>query len=249
MDPIRFSWLLARRDWRAGELRLLAAALVVAVAAIASVGFFVDRMKTALNQQARQLLGADLVIGSDGPIAEPLAARALADGLRVARTVVFPSMALAETAPGASAPPASLLASVKAVSDGYPLRGEVRVAPAPGASDVAATGVPARGTVWVDPAIATGLGLAVGGTLQLGDASFRIERLIAIEPDRGAGFVNFAPRAMIALDDLAATKLVQPASRVSWRLLVAGEAPGVAAYEAWARGALPRGARIETLEA
>jgi putative ABC transport system permease protein len=249
MDPIRFSWVLARRDWRAGELRLLAAALVVAVAAIASVGFFVDRMQTALNQQARQLLGADLVIGSDGPVAEALVARATAEGLRVARTVVFPSMAIAEPVSGAgSAPPASLLASVKAVSDGYPLRGQVRVAPAPGAPDVAATGVPSRGTVWVDPAIATGLGLAVGGTLQLGDARFRIERLIAIEPDRGTGFVNFAPRAMIVLEDLEATKLVQPASRVNWRLLVAGDAPRLAAYEAWARDALPRGARIETLE-
>jgi lactam utilization protein B len=73
MDPIRFSWVLTRRDWRAGELRLLAAALVVAVAAIASVGFFVDRMKTALNQQARQLLGADLVVASEAPLAEAVA--------------------------------------------------------------------------------------------------------------------------------------------------------------------------------
>jgi putative ABC transport system permease protein len=81
-----------------------------------------------------------------------------------------------------------------------------------------------------------------------GQASFRIERRIAIEPDRGAGFVNFAPRAMIALDDLEATKLVQPASRVNWRLLVAGDAPRLSDYEAWARRELPRGARIETLE-
>ncbi|HMS79000.1 MAG TPA: ABC transporter permease, partial [Burkholderiaceae bacterium] len=249
MDPVRLSWILARRDWRAGELRLLAAALVVAVAALASVGFFVDRMKTALNLQARQLLGADLVVASDGPIADSLVTGATAGGLRVARTVVFPSMALAAVAPGATAPAASALVSVKAVSDGYPLRGEVRVAPASGAPDVAARGVPARGTAWVDPAVATALGLAVGGTLQLGDASFRIERLIVIEPDRGAGFVNFAPRAMIALDDLEGTRLVQPASRVTWRLLVAGDPVPVAAYEAAVRAAPPRGARIESLEA
>jgi putative ABC transport system permease protein len=248
MDPIRLSWLLARRDWRAGELRLLAAALVVAVAAIGSVGFFVDRMQSALQLQARQLLGADLVIASDAAPDDALVERARADGLQVASTVGFPSMAIADAPAGASAPPAALLASVKAVSAGYPLRGAVRTAAAPGSPDEPAQGIPARGTVWVDPALMLGLGLAPGGTLHLGDAAFRIERVIAIEPDRGANFVNFAPRALIALDDLAATKLVQPASRVTWRLLVAGDAPKVAAYEQWAKPRLARGTRVETLE-
>jgi putative ABC transport system permease protein len=249
MDPIRLSWLFARRDARAGELQLLAAALVVAVAAIASVGFFVDRIKSALGLQARQLLGADLVIVSDVPLPDALIGAAGLRGLRTARTVNFPSMAIAEAAAAATAPPAALLASVKAVSDGYPLRGSVRVAPSPSAPDAPAAGIPGRGAVWVDPTLLSGLGLEPGGRLQLGESTFRIERLITLEPDRGANFVNFAPRAMIALDDLPATKLIQPASRVSWRLLVSGEASGVADYEGWLRANLPRGARVETLEA
>jgi len=246
MDPIRLSWTLTRRDWRAGELRLLAAALVVAVAAISSVGFFVDRMKSALSLQARQLLGADLVIASDARAPQVLSQRAQAAGLQVAETVNFPSMALADAAVGAA--PSVLLASIKAVSAGYPLRGTVRVAPAPDAPDAAAEAIPARGTVWVDPALLQGLGLAVGDPLQLGDSRFRIDRVITVEPDRGANFVNFAPRAMIALDDLDDTRLIQPASRVTWRLLVAGEAAPVAAFEAAVTPTLGRSERIETLE-
>jgi putative ABC transport system permease protein len=248
MDPLRLSWLLTRRDWRAGELRLLAAALVVAVAAIASVGFFVDRMQSALSLQARQLLGADLVIASDAELPAALIEQARQRGLRTAVTVNFPSMAIADAPAGAAAPPAALLASLKAVSAGYPLRGGLRVADSPAGADRPADGVPARGVVWVDPALATGLGLQPGGRVHLGDAVFTIGRLITVEPDRGANFVNFAPRAMIVLDDLEATRLVQPASRVTWRTLVAGEPGAVAGFEAAIRTALPRGARVETLE-
>lgn len=240
MHDLLLSLRLTRRDWRAGELRLLVAALVVAVGAIASVGFFVDRMRGALEQEAAQLLGADLVIGSDAAPDEALAAEAARRGLRVARTVVFPSMALAGGLPQ--------LASVKAVSDNYPLRGRVRIADAPGAPDEAAQQAPAHGEVWLDPHLAQALGVARGGTVALGDASFRVAGLITLEPDRGTGFVNFAPRAMFSLGDLAATRLVQPASRVRWQLMFAGDARAVAGFAQWAQPRLGRGQRIESLE-
>ena len=233
---LRFTW----RDGRAGELRLLIAALVVAVGAIASVGLFVDRMREALVLQARQLLGADLVVASDRELPAEWLARARQDGLRTAATVVFPSMVMAGTLPQ--------LASVKAVSAEYPLRGAVRVADAPGAADREAEAAPARGEVWLDPQLVDALRLAVGDTVHLGESSFRLSRVITLEPDRGAGFVNFAPRAMIALDDLPATKLVQPASRVNWRLLLAGEPPAVAAFEQWVGERLERGQKIESLD-
>lgn len=247
MQVLGLSWILTRRDWRAGELRLLAAALVVAVAAVSSVGFFVDRMKSALSLQARQLLGADLVVAADQRLPSAFGESARTSGLAVAETVNFPSMALAEGAAG-SAAPAAVLASVKAVSADYPLRGAVRVASAPGAPDADAGGVPQRGAAWVDPALLQGLGLKPGETLQLGDARFRIDRVITLEPDRGANFVNFAPRVMIALDDLEATRLVQPASRVTWRLMVAGAPAQVAAFEASLQPRLGRSQRVETLE-
>jgi putative ABC transport system permease protein len=241
LNPIVFSWQLTRRDWRAGELRLLLAALVIAVASIASVGFFVDRMRQALSLEARQLLGADLVVASDRPIAPELIAQARERGLRVAQTLNFPSMAIVEGAP-------PQLASVKVVSDGYPLRGRLRTASAPNAPDEPAQGVPARGTLWADAQLLQALGVAAGGRVALGDASFTVARVITLEPDRGASFVNFAPRVMIHLDDLAATQLVQPASRVTYRLLVAGEPAAVAGFQAWAKQGLGRGARIESIE-
>jgi putative ABC transport system permease protein len=240
MNPFLLSRLFAVRDWRAGELHLLAAAVVVAVAALASVGFFVDRMKSALNLQARQLLGGDLVIASDAAPDPQLLAQAQRLDLRTAQTVNFPSMALAGTQ--------SVLASVKAVSAGYPLRGALRVAPSAVAADAPASGIPERGAVWVDAALLQALGVAVGDAIQLGESTLRIDRVITVEPDRGANFVNFAPRVLLALDDLEATRLVQPASRVTWRLLAAGEQPAVRSLERWASERSGRGQRVESLE-
>ena len=86
----------------------------------------------------------------------------------------------------------------------------------------------------------------------LGDATLRITRLIVNEPDRGAGFMNFAPRVMIHQDDIAATGLVQPASRLTYRMAVAGEDRPVRAFVAWAADEVKkpgvRGVRVESLE-
>ncbi|MCD6673712.1 MAG: ABC transporter permease [Burkholderiaceae bacterium] len=236
--PLSFRFTL--RDWRAGELRLLVVALLVAVAAIASVGFFVDRMRMALGQEAAQLLGADLVVGSDQPLDTSFAEQAQALGLQVARSAVFPSMALAGGMPQ--------LAAVKAVSSNYPLRGRVRVQRQATTGDVEATRAPQGDEVWLDPQLALALGVSVGDTVHFGERAFRLDALITFEPDRGAGFVNFAPRAMFALDELPATRLVQPASRVHWNLMLAGEAQAVARFRQWAEPRLPNGARIESLE-
>jgi len=153
---------------------------------------------------------------------------------------------------------ASRLVSVKAVSDGYPLRGRVTVGGAPGTPEAPRAGGPERGTVWVDPALLASLALKLGDTLLLGDASLRIAQTIAIEPDRGTGFASFAPRVMLNQADLPATGLVQPASRVTYRLAVAATDAGAGAGEqpvrdfiAWAeaqvKSAELRGLRIESL--
>lgn len=242
---VRLGVILARRDWRAGELGLLLAAVVVAVAAIASVGFFVDRMTQALRSQATALLGADLVIASDAPVPSSFLARAQELGLQRADTVNFPSMVLA----GGK----SQLASIKAVSQGYPLRGAVRLfEKGLNGPDRAATATPQKGEVWMDPQIAQQLGLEVGASLALGDSQFKLTQMISMEPDRGANFANFAPRVMMRLDELAATELVQPASRVTYRLLLAGSPPQIAQYAAWVKGRIEgerlKGLRVESLE-
>jgi len=240
---LRQALRMTARDWRAGELRLLAAALVIAVAAVTSVGFLVDRIRLGLERDAAQLLGADLVLSSDQPFADSLRSRFRAAGLVTAETVTFPSMALK-----ASDPDRNALAAVKAVSAGYPLRGTLRVSAAPGAADAATRDVPARGSVWVDAQLLQAIGARPGDDLKLGESVFRIERVIVIEPDRGAGFINFAPRVMIHLDDLPATQLITTGSRVTYRLLAAGERVPVSTFAAALERDLVRGQRLETLD-
>lgn len=252
----RQSWRMTWRDWRAKELHFLLLSLVVAVAALSAVGFFVDRLRTGLEQDAHQLLGADLVIRADQPIATAWAQRANAQGLQSAHTVTFPSMAQAGTGEDFSA----RLAALKAVSDNYPLRGTLRLSQArtpvgaSGKSSTASGGkAPARGAVWVDPALLDALDIQLGDQLRLGERSFTVTHLIEVEPDRGASFMSFAPRVMLNLSDLAATGLVQDGSRVSYRLLLAGPAERIGRFKRWAEQAIEqgklKGVHIESLEA
>ncbi|GAB3099979.1 FtsX-like permease family protein [Cupriavidus yeoncheonensis] len=244
---------MARRDWRAGELYLLLFALVLAVAALTSVGFLADRMRLGLERDARQMIAADVLLVSDHPFDAAFSSHAAETGLAVAHTVTFPSMATArrvDAPAGADAP--SQLAALKAVSPGYPLRGKLKVAATPGGPEQAAEGIPAPGTVWVDEALLGALGLRVGDALQLGSRTFRIDRIVTQELDRGAGFMNFAPRVLMPLSDLDSTGLIGWGSRVSYRLLVAGPDAAGRAYQRWAAGEIERlklrNTRVESLE-
>ena len=250
-SPWRQALRMAGRDWRAGELNLLLFALVLAVAALASVGFLADRMRLGLERDARQMIGADVVLVSDQPFDEAFATEAARRGMAVARTVTFPSMATAASAPGGGDPP-SRLAALKAVSAGYPLRGKLKTASMPGGAETVEEGIPVPGTVWVDEALLGALGLHVGDALKLGTRTFRIDRILTQELDRGAGFMNFAPRVMLPLSDLDSTGLVGWGSRVSYRLLVAGPDRAGAGYRRWAHDEVQRrhlrNTRVESLE-
>jgi putative ABC transport system permease protein len=242
-NQVRQSARQTLRDWRAGELRLLAAALVLAVGAVTSVGFLVDRIQIGLERDARALLGADVVLNSDRPLTADLFAAARAWSLSTAETVVFPSMAISEKDSSQTA-----LAAVKAVSEGYPLRGALRVAARPDKPDAPALGIPLPGTVWVDPQVLQVLSLQAGDALRLGERMLRIDRVITIEPDRGLQFINFAPRVLMNLADLPATQLIQPGSRATYRLLAAGAPQAVRGYVEATRSSLPRGLSLESLE-
>jgi len=228
------------RDWRAGELRVLAAALLVAVASITSVAFFADRVGRALVRDAHQLLGADLVLRSDHAwqpgVGEEIARR----GLQRAEAVNFISMAR-----GAGG---NQLAGVKAVTENYPLRGRLRIAPAPNAQDAPAERGPARGTVWIDERLVSALAAPVGARLKLGASEFEVAAVLTLEPERGANFFNIAPRLMMNAGDVPATGLVQTGSRVWFYLYAAGPPEAVASFEAWARGRLERGQHVDNLE-
>ena len=236
----QLGWRTLWRDARAGELRLLWVAVTLAVAALTSVAFFANRLEAGLQRDARQLLGGDVVIASDDGQLQRFVDQAEALGLRHVTTLVFPTMGRATEARGGMAK----LVALKAVDQGYPLRGRLQVTDAADAAGRATAEIPAPGQAWVDAALLSALELQVGDTLLLGDASLRIAQVITAEPDRGGGFMSFAPRVMIHAQDLAATGLVQPASRITWRLAVAGEdAQTVARYAAWAQAQIGEGRR------
>ncbi len=232
---------MVRRDWRSGELRLLALAIVTAVAAMTSVGFLADRVRSALQRDAAQYLGGDAVLDSDRPIDDALMQTAARLGLRTALAVSFPSMAMSE-----SDLQANTLVAVKAVTDDYPLRGSLQVLE--GGAHRAANGIPASGTVWVEPQALIALGVKEGDSLRLGNSRFRISGVIDSEPDRAIQVMGFAPRVLMNASDLLATGLVQPASRVSYRWMVAGEAASVRALVSSLRTGLHRGQHVESLD-
>jgi putative ABC transport system permease protein len=246
---LRLALHMLARDWRAGELRVLGAALVVAVASVTSVAFFADRVSQALVRDAHQLLGADLVMVSDHAWDPAVRSAIVERGLREAEAWNFISMVRASSAPDAKDEgPTSQLAGIKAVSPGYPLRGRLRTAPKVGAPDAPAADGPARGTVWIEERLVTALGAPVGTRLRVGRSSFTVAAVLTLEPERSANFFNIAPRLMMNLADVPATGLVQPGSRVRYYLYAAGARPALADFEAWAAKRLGRGQHIDTLE-
>jgi putative ABC transport system permease protein len=228
------------RDWRAGELRILAMALVIAVAALTSVAFFADRVGQALARDAHQLLGADLVLASDHPWKPQMQEEIRARGLEAAAAVNFISMAFGGDK--------SQLAGVKAVTENYPLRGRLRVAAAPGAPDAQAERGPRKGSVWLEERLVSALDAPVGSRVRLGNAELEVAAVLTLEPERTANFFNIAPRLLMNLDDVAATGLVQTGSRVSYYLYAAGAAQQIAAFESFVKPRLERGQRVDNLE-
>lgn len=240
LSSLRLALRMLARDWRAGELTVLGLALVLAVAALTSVGFLTDRVEQALKLQSHQLLGGDLLLTADHPWPERFRQEAAARGLRQAESATFPSMV--------SLGEAAVLAEIKAVSAGYPLRGSLRTAAVLNAADADTARVPQAGEAWPDERLATTLSLAPGTSLALGNIRVQSGPILTLEPDRGMNVFALAPRLMINLADLPATGLIQNGSRVGYRLHLAGEPSAVAAYEGWATAQLGRGEKIESLD-
>ena len=245
----RLGWRTLWRDVRSGELRLLVLAVTLAVAALTAVGFFADRLQGGLQRDARQLLGGDAVVATDNPTPAVFNQQAQQQGLKSVHTLTFPTMARASEAQGGTAK----LVALKAVEPGYPLRGSMRLKLPTGTIEIVAQSIPERGQVWVEPQLMDALGLSMGDPLLLGNSRFTIAAAIANEPDRGTGFMNFSPRVMVNSADIASTGLVQPASRISYRMAVAGNDSQIKAFVQWAdlqiKGDPPmRGVRIESVQ-
>lgn len=229
------------RDARAGDLRLLGLAVVIAVAAVTSVGFLADRVGRALERDAAQMLGADLVVESSKPIPPAFVERAQSLGLRTVLGWQFPSMVGRDGR--------LVLASIKGVEAGYPLRGGLRTTEVLGGPEQQTTVAPEVGQAWVDAQVLSQTGLSIGETIKVGDLSLKVTRVITYEPDRGAQFVNLAPRVMLRAEDLTRSGLIAPGSRIGYNFLVAGDLPAVDLFREWLSRSMTAGQKIVTVEA
>ncbi|HLS51711.1 MAG TPA: FtsX-like permease family protein [Burkholderiaceae bacterium] len=219
------------RDTRSGELTLLFAALFLAVAAVTSVSLLADRVQQALDNRSAQMHGGDLVVRSDRPFSDATLKQAETLGLDRSLAVSMSSMA--------SSDEAMRLVSLRAVDTNYPLKGSIDIQ-GPEGDVITLQNGPINGEAWVDPQLATLLNLNIGDVLALGESEFLVAGLIAHEPDRSVQFINFAPRVLIALDDLPATGLVGPGSRVHYRLSLAGPSAAVERFQHWLEPRLER---------
>ncbi len=217
-------WRLARRDWRSGELRLLLASLTVGVATVTAISLFVDRLQQALLLESASFLAADRYVSASEPLPAAYAREAEARQLPHTTTLTFPSMVFAGDR--------NQLVGVKAVADGYPLRGVLVTGSEAFAPGQPVQDIPAPGEVWLDSRLLPALGVVVGDEVEVGVARLRVARVLVREPDRGGSFFDLGPRLMMNRQDVPATEVVQPGSRINYRLLLRGPQSQLDAFQA-----------------
>lgn len=240
MKTLRMAWRQLLRDAAAGDIRILFAALVLAVVAVTAVGFVTDRAERALAIEANRLLGGDAVVRGDAPITGIVRDAANAAGLRRTETLSLDSMIRAGEQ--------LRLGDLRALGEGFPLRGSFRIIDAAGGAEHDAKGIPAPGTLWMSQSGAETLDAKIGDSIGIGDLRLRLTALVVQEPDASMDYFNVAPKVFLNLADVPATGLVQEGSRLGYRLVVAGDAAAVERFTATARPTLARGQRLETIQ-
>ena len=221
---------LLRRDWKGGELRLLFLALIMAVTSITGIALFTDRLEKALLLESANMLAADRIVSGRGDLPREVLTEGQTRGLSTAEVVSFTSMAFSETG--------NILVAAKAVTDAYPLRGEVIVSEQAFVRGTPIGSGPPQGEVWLESRAMAALDIDIGDFVSVGEAELRVGKIIVAEPDRGGGSMmdNAGPRLMLHMDDLASTNVVQLGSRVSNRyLFAADDISNLDAFEEWFR--------------
>ncbi|MBL4827461.1 MAG: FtsX-like permease family protein, partial [Spongiibacteraceae bacterium] len=221
MLGLRLLW----RDWRGGELGILVASLIIAVSIVTGISLFAERLQQGIVAQSSHFLAADRVLQSLREVDSQWLDYARDKGLRQAQILSFQSMVFAGDA--------MQLASVKVVSDSYPLLGQLEVSDKAFIDTYKTKDSPASGEVWLDSRLLPLLNITVGEKITVGEAQLRVTRVVINEPDRGGSFYSFGPRVLMNIKDIQATQVVQPGSRVKYRYLFAGDANAVSDFGDW----------------
>lgn len=236
LSRFRLAWRLLRRDWRAGELRILLSALVIAVAATTAISFFTDRLQQAMVNQSSELLGGDLQLSGPRQIDSAWLKQADSLGLVQNEVLTFPSVVVAGDN--------FQLAGIKAVREGFPLRGTLRTAMAPYGQEHVTNTLPAAGEAWVEARLLPLLGIGVGDSLELGSLSLKVTRVLTFEPGGSGNIASLAPRVMINRSDVARAAILRPGSRVRYLYYFAGDDKPLQQYKQWLRPKLEPSNRL-----
>jgi len=216
---LTLAWRLLIRDWKSGELTVLGIALVIAVTSLTAVAFLTDRVGHAVELRAAESLAADLRLGSSQPLPASYIEMADQAGLQTASMITMPSVVFTHDEFGGDR---STLSAIRAVTSAYPLRGHLKIAPKLLAAADETEKIPAAGEAWATTRLLARLGADTGSTITVGKTSLKITRVLDFRPDQGWQFVDLAPTLLINQTDLKDTALIQPGSRVSYRMLFAG---------------------------
>ena len=239
MVALRFALRNLLRDFKSGELAVLLLSVLVAVASLTAVGFFTSRVGLAVNQQAGEVLAADLRLESPRPIAEGYDEEAARRGLQVARILSMPSVVFHGEE--------SVLVALRAVGQGYPLRGRLKIADEPFGAARPTQDIPAPGEAWADSRLLARLGVPVGARLSVGAHEITVTQVLDYRPDQGAGFSDLSATLMINLADVPATELIQPGSRVSRAVLFSGESADITEFRTWLASSKQPGERLQAI--
>lgn len=226
-------------QWRSGDLRVLMMALILAVTAITAVGFFTNRVESALSQQGGMLLGGDLVVIADHALPKEYLAQANSRHLQIATTLEFPSMVINNEK--------SQLAEIKALGEGFPLRGDFTISELAN-TDKTVANSPQPGSVWIEPRLANLLNLKIGDKVELGERKLVVSAILKREPSRGGDMFSFAPRLMMNLADAQSTGLITFGSRIKYQLLVEGDLRDIESFTLWLKAQLKPGERVEDVK-
>jgi putative ABC transport system permease protein len=240
MKAVAFALRSFGRELRSGEVLVLLAAVALAVAALTAVGFLTDRIGKAVARQANEVLAADLRLRSPDPIPDTWRDTAREFGLQTAETQTFPSVVFGGDL--------SSLATIKAVSAAYPLRGSVRVSDTLFGEQRVVDNTPARGEVWADGALLARLESDVGDRLLVGELELLVTAVLTYRPDQSIGFASLAPSLLMNIDDIPASGLIQEGSRVGFALLVAGDEAAVNDFNDAVQDDLPDSVRASNRE-
>ncbi len=222
MNTFKFALTSLRRDWYSGELRLIGISILIAVACLTSVSFFTDRVRQATEQQATELLAADLVLISSSKIKHDIINLAIDSGLSYSLNESFRSVVVKDEK--------LELAEVKTVDSNYPIRGRLRISNVLFGKEQITDSIPAQGSVWIDSRLLQVLQIDIGDSISLGASQLIVSKILTHEPDRGGDLFNIAPRLLMNRDDLDATNLILPGSRIQYRLLLGGNTESINQY-------------------